>query len=167
MERDLYEIIEDCNQKIVTAETLIPGAEFVFNFYIRPLHFTFREIQNTSLEGMESNAINTLHYLTTIRTLPLTKFVYKDLDQLAALGLCISLRNLQKNNINTLEQIDLLRLLSVSRYTGDPAIPELNPNQPPVLFRVNRVFIRYINGELTISCYFNDQKVYESKVGHQ
>ena len=155
------------HQLSIMARCLIPRSYCVLNFNVMNLHFISEEIKRTYSQNMITHLSDTRECLNSIRE----NFGGDSIDcktpsQLSALAVCLRLIFLQQiDNVRTLTPDYLMYLLSISKFTGDPDIPELNTDTPPEEFNVDLVSIRYMNDELTISCYYQGRKVYESMLG--
>lgn len=160
-------VIEDYRQKTNMLEVLKPGSKFMLIFLTESFLFNLNEIKNAFLKGVEFLESTVIQQLIPLRDLNLIRDAYGDQSQLNVKALVMGLRNLERNRM-TLNRDILLNLLSISKYTGKRDIltynPE-NPDQPPVAFFVNRVYMYYADGKITMSLYYGADKVYESEIG--
>ena len=160
-------VIEDYKQKTNMLEVLKPGSKFMLIFLTESFLFNLNEIKNAFLKGVEFLESTVIQQLIPLRDLNLIRDAYGDQSQLNVKALVMGLRNLERNRM-TLNRDILLNLLSISKYTGKRDIltynPE-NPDQPPVAFFVNCVYMYYANGKITMSLYYGADKVYESEIG--
>lgn len=150
---------------------ILPYNKFLFKFIMPRSTFTSEEIESASAQSQEilrSNRENNLiDLLKIIERLNLKTDDSDNSEIMNALILCVQLLNLRENYIKILNRSDLIYLLAVSRYTKDRNTPKLSQyEQAPEFFDVNKVYVYYNNGKLTISCYLNKNKVYYSTLGH-
>ena len=157
------------NLRAIIARCLIPGASCEIDFDVADLRFTSEQIRaayNQNMSGILKESSTCLDFIR--QYVDANAANGKTPSQLVALTLCKTLLYLK--NVNLVRVLDptlLLLSLSVSVFVGDPDVPELNTTVPPEEFNVDRVSIRYIHDEMTISCYYRGHKVYESMVGCQ
>ena len=144
---------------------------FMFKFTMPRSTFTSEEIESARAQYQEILRYNRENYLTDLpnimRQLNLKTDDSDNLDTINALILCIQLLDLRKNNIKILNRSDLIYLLAVSKFNKNRFEAQFKyPQRAPKFFDVNKVYIYYSKGKMTISCYLDEEKIYYSILGN-
>ena len=153
----------------ILSRCLIPRKQHVLEFKARNLHFTYHEIERAYPRIITELLFDTNKFFNDIKAnIGANNLGCRTPSQLGALAMCIKLI-ISKDfyHLYTLERAHVLYLLSISKFIGDSDIPELDTDVPPEEFDVDKVSVRYMDGEMVISCYHKGKKVYESILGSQ